>query len=144
MRKQDTIGDFGIDVVFSWVNFSCRYFHLNILRCFSWRNKGEIVWGHLGRWHIKISSCRSKGILNHDREMEIHVDSEGSSTYLPLEGKDEVQVISIMKSWRHNKKERNLTSIHYNEVSCHSFQIMAFQSVTRKFLCHSCIFPQIV
>jgi len=43
--------------------------------------------------------CRSKGTLDHDREMQFDVDVEGSNTYPnSLKGEDEVQFNSIMKS----------------------------------------------
>ena len=44
-------------------------------------------------------SCKSKGVLDHDREMELDVDLEGFDTYLdPLEGENESHLRSIMKS----------------------------------------------
>ena len=66
--------------------------------------------------------------MDHEREMTIHVDLEGYNTYLdPLEGEDEENIRSIMKSLIYSSKDKNLGLIHYNEVSCHSRQIIASQ-----------------
>lgn len=49
MRKQDRIGDFGDAIVLSWVNFICKYYHLDMVDDVQEGYQEGVLEGHVWR-----------------------------------------------------------------------------------------------